>query len=239
MAIATSDVSYRSMVPVKYSSGSNSFVDYYNSKPANERVGEFWDDTRNNFLTTVKHEIKSHYLSAQDYRCAYCKQRVVVEHNAAWDTEHIIPKDKYPDFLFVPENLCISCKDCNRIKSNKNVLKNKSRKTYPDKPGDYILCHPHFHEYSKHIRIVREAVLYLPITDEGRALIEICGLLRFVLKFAGYEHDDENIGEKIVNFGTELQNAQTTAERIMIMHIMKTMLDERLRTEALKAMGTV
>lgn len=225
------------MPSVKYSVDSKDYVNSYNSKPKKEKKGNFWDNESDSLLATVKREIKNHYLFAQDYKCAYCRQRIVVEHNGAWDTDHIIHKDDYPQFLFEPENLCVSCKDCNRIKSNKSVLKNKNRVTYPENADHYIFCHPHFDEYGKHIRIIREAVLYLPITAKGRALIEICGLLRFVLAFAEYECSAEGVGQEIVRLGTDLQNAETDSERFMLMTIMRTMLDESLRKAALKSMG--
>lgn len=82
--------------------------------------------------------------------------------------------------------------------------------------------------------MIGEAVLYLPRTKKGQALIEMCGLLRFVYGFADYEISDLNFGTKVVALGTELQNAQSAFEQIAIAQILKTMLDEGLRGAALK-----
>lgn len=219
---------------VVYSEPSAQFVKTYDSKPLSAKSGADWDDKENPLLIEVKREIKNHYLKAQDYTCAYCQQKIVVNHNGAWDTEHIAPRESYPRFMFVPENLCVSCKDCNGAKSNKPVLVSKSRRTFPKQSKDYTICHPHFDVYSNHIRVVGEAVLYLPRTKKGQTLIEMCGLLRFVYGFADYEITDLNIGTKVVALGTELQNAQSAFEQIAIAQILKTMLDEGLRGAALK-----
>jgi len=234
MGVSNSD--HRHIASVKYGASVQIFVNQFNAKPRPEKSGKFWD-SKEDALTETKKEIKDHYLVAQDYTCAYCKQRVVVEHNGAWDTDHIIDKDGYPQFLFEPENLCLSCKDCNIIKSTKQVLKNKGRVTFPNKPSDYIFCHPHFHNYSEHVRIIRGGALYLPITEEGRSLIEICGLLRFSLAFAKYDYADSDIAAEVLRLATELQNAQTVSERLALKQIMKTMLDESLRADALRALG--
>ncbi|WP_410481349.1 HNH endonuclease [Pseudomonas plecoglossicida] len=228
-----------SLRPVVYSESSAQFVNSYNSKQASAKSGADWDEKDNPLLVVVKREIKNHYLKAQDYTCAYCQQKIVVDHNGAWDAEHIAPKDTYPGFMFVPENLCISCKDCNGAKSNKSVLVNKSRKTFPRESEDYTICHPHFDVYSSHIRVVGEAVLYLPRTKKGQALIEMCGLLRFVYGFANYEITDLNIGTKVVDLGTALQNAQSDFEQIAIAQMLRTMLDDGLRGAARKQLERI
>lgn len=225
--------------PVAYSEPSAQFVKAYDSKQLSAKSGADWDDKENPLLVEVKREIKNHYLKAQNYTCAYCQQKMVVDHNGAWDTEHIAPRESYPGFMFIPENLCVSCKDCNGAKSNKPVLVNKSRRTFPKNSKDYTICHPHFDIYSSHIRVIGEAVLYLPRTKKGQTLIEMCGLLRFVYGFADYEITDLNIGTKVVALGTALQNAQSAFEKIAIAQIIKTMLDEGLRGAALKQLEQI
>lgn len=224
---------------VVYSEASAQFVKIYEAKQLSSKLGNDWDNENDPLLTEVKREIKRHYLKAQSYTCAYCRQKIVVEHNGAWDTEHIAPKDIYPSFMFVPENLCLSCKDCNGAKSNKHVLVNKLRRTFPNKSKDYTICHPHFDVYSEHIRVIGEAVLYLPRTKKGQTLIEMCGLLRFVYGFADYEVVDLNIGAKVVALGTALQNAQSGFEQIAIAQILSTMVDDGLRAAARKQLEKI
>jgi 5-methylcytosine-specific restriction endonuclease McrA len=218
---------------VIYAGDEKKKVESYNGKPECEKEGGYWDDKDDRELSKVKKLIKDHYLKAQDYRCCYCKQRIVVAHNGAWDTDHIIPKDTHAAFLFEPRNLCVSCKDCNLIKLNKVVLKNQGRKRFPASPKDYIFVHPHFHKYTDHICIVQEAALYLPKTPEGIKLIEVCGLLRFVLRFANYNVADDQMGATMVKLGSALQKAKSPIEEVAIMNIIKTLVDEGLRKAAL------
>ncbi|EEW9976583.1 HNH endonuclease, partial [Salmonella enterica] len=156
--------------------------------------------------------IKSYYLLAQDYRCPYCHQKILVAHNGAWDTEHIIPKDTHPDFMFEPQNLCVSCKDCNGEKSNKNILVNKKIIRLPKKSKSYTIIHPHFDNFDDHIKIIDDALYFLPKTDKGRRTIEVCGLLRFVYKYSSYENVDLAIKQGISKFTQALLNTSDPSE---------------------------
>jgi len=193
---ATNPIVYVGMAKLK--------VEEFNSLNCELEIKGYWNKTHDGDLVELKKIIKDYYLSAQDYRCPYCRQRIVVDHNAAWDAEHIIPKDTHPRFMFVPQNLCVTCKDCNTIKSNKKVLVNQDRKTFPTESGDYLIYHPYFDVYSKHITIVAEAGYYLPKTDKGRLLVEVCGLLRFLYQFADFESSDVSIKVKMSNLQRQL-----------------------------------
>lgn len=127
----------------------------------------------------LKTHIKNHYKDEQNFTCCYCHQKIKVDHNATWDIEHIIPRSLKPTFMFEPQNLCISCKDCNVSKHATNVLKNQNLKKFPTKADQYLIVHPHFHKYEEHIEIVVEGDLYRPLSDEGQFTIITCGLLRF------------------------------------------------------------
>lgn len=175
----------RAISPVVYIGLARTKVDDFNSQTT--FCPSFWERTNDGVLSDLKKAIKDHYLKAQDYTCAYCRQRMEVAHNGAWDAEHIIPKASHPKFMFEPRNLCISCKDCNLIKTNKNVLKNKSRINFPSESSDYLIFHPHFDNYEDHVKILSISGFYLPRTDKGRALVEVCGLLRFLYKFTSFE----------------------------------------------------
>lgn len=215
---------YYALSPVQYTKPSSELVEKFLRLP--EREGGYWDGDGKD-IVAIKKEIKDHYLLAQDYACAYCKQRIEVKHNGMWDTEHIINKDEYPDFMFEPRNLCVSCKDCNTIKGKKSVIRRK-RKTYPRLARHYTFCHPHYHDYYQHVRVIKEAMFYLPITDEGREMIEICGLLRFVYKFAGYGSVENNVPIVIIKLGHELQEAKTAHEQIAIMTIIQNLVNKNI-----------
>ena len=142
-----------------------------------------WSDTK---YDHVKAEVKNHYKKDQSFICPYCKQRFQISHNAVWDIEHIIPRSLKPHFMFEPQNLCVACKDCNGPKSDVNVLKNKLRKTFPTKSTDYLIVHPHFHNYNEHIDPIVKGVFYRALSDEGKFTIINCDLLRF------YRYTDRN-----------------------------------------------
>ncbi|EKY3267942.1 HNH endonuclease, partial [Cronobacter sakazakii] len=105
---------------VSYNAPYDAFISTFKSLTAEEKEN-YWDMKGNKDLDAIKKHIKDYYLIVQDYKCPYCQQKIIVTHNGAWDTEHIIPKDTHPDFMFEPQNLCVSCKDCNGEKSNKNI----------------------------------------------------------------------------------------------------------------------
>jgi len=221
------------IMPVIYEGALKNKVDAFNKLPPEDKVGKYWESTDGGDMEDVKKYIKDHYKIAQGYRCPYCQQKLEVEHNGSWDAEHIIPKDTHPQFMFEPRNLCVSCKDCNLIKLNKRVLKNQKRVKFPDDPGDYLFCHPHYHLYSEHINIIEEAGFYLPKTKQGVHLVEICGLLRFVLKYADCDWDDEQICLQVYSLGDELINTKAPEAKIAIMSMMKTLLDDGIRKAAL------
>ena len=180
-------------------------VNSYNILKDKDKSGEYWNN-QDDELLSVKKYIKEHYIKIQDYECAYCKQKIVVRHNASWDTDHIIPKDKYPKFLFNPENLCISCKDCNREKLNKNVLINSSIKRFPKNSKDYLFVHPHFDDYNLHIKKLDSSLFFIPKDKKGVKTIEICGLLRFVYQYSNYGNISLDFKIKIGELHNELMN---------------------------------
>lgn len=191
--------------PVVYKGALKDKVDAFNALP--DVSGSYWELTTDGALSDLKKAIKDHYLIAQDYTCAYCRQRIEVTHNGAWDAEHVVPKDTHPRFMFEPRNLCISCRDCNNNKSNKNVLVNKRRVRYPDKSEDYLVFHPHYDDYDEHVSVLSVAGFYLPKTDKGRALVEVCGLLRFLYKFSSFQSVSDDLKIKMGKLQSLLMEA--------------------------------
>ncbi|RWS51272.1 HNH endonuclease, partial [Enterobacter cloacae] len=148
--------------------------------------------------------IKNHYINEQDFTCCYCKQKIVVTHNGAWDAEHIIPKSEHPAFMFEPENIAICCKDCNGEKLAQEVLTNsgiKSRKKFLTDKKHYLIVHPHFDEYDQHIEIRQDFRIYRGKTDKGINTITICGLLRF-----GKDTNYSNVPSSTLDDVTEVQS---------------------------------
>lgn len=215
--------------PVTYDGDIKTVVDNYNALAMDEKTGKYWDNIE---LYNIKKHIKDHYLKVQDYTCVYCQQKIIVRHGMAWDTEHIIPKSLYPQFLFTEENLSVACKDCNLIKLDKNILLNPKRKTFPKNSEDYLIVHPHFDEYFEHIKVISDNQIYLPIDDKGKNTIEVCGLLRFAYQYTEYGKNDTSIKieKRIVKLADELINASTPFETGFIIDCLKDLKDEYNKT---------
>lgn len=166
-------------------------------------------------LQTIKDKIKSHYHAIQNTICPYCKRKLNTKNGRDWDIEHIIPRSIAPRFMFVPENLCMSCVDCNKEKSNKVVTTSNAKSRYPLKSTQFLIIHPHYDIYEEFLVAIEPGVFYFPKHQKGRNTIEICGLNRFY-EFAGYGKDS-NILEKIkllTDSAEKASNAQIKAEML-------------------------
>ncbi|TCT34840.1 uncharacterized protein (TIGR02646 family) [Vibrio crassostreae] len=138
-------------------------------------------------LRKIKAKIKEHYKKEQSFTCVYCKNQIPISHNWIWWTEHIIPKSINDSLMFEPENLCVACIDCNRIKSDKPVHIDKDGTDFSRNSNHYKIIHPHFDKYSEHLEKV--GFQYFPIkgSEKGKETIKICELTRFI----GMELDNE------------------------------------------------
>lgn len=196
---------------IVYDAAQNNFISTFKKMSPVEKEN-YWDTTGNIELDELKKCIKEFYLRAQGFKCPYCKQEIKVKHNGAWDTEHIIPKDSHPNYMFEPMNLCVSCKDCNGEKSNKKILKSRAVINLPKKSTSYLIIHPHIDDFDSHIKIIDSATYFLPKTEKGRKTIEVCGLLRFVYNYSDYGNVDLAIKQGILKFSQALLNTTDPLE---------------------------
>jgi hypothetical protein len=230
------------MLPaIQYSAKSLATKAAFEALPKASKKGTYWDSD-NPAVIAIRSEIKNFYLAQQNYECVYCKQRIVVTHNGAWDAEHIVPKSSHPQFMFIPENLCISCKDCNTEKGDKNVLDRFSRVRFTSDPEHYLIFHPHFDTYSQHIRLLPHSFFYMPKTEKGIKTIETCGLLRFLLKYGEYGVDDTQLKKEIALRHSLLQETTDPSEYMFLiaeledlMHKLKTLAREAGMKKMLEA----
>lgn len=194
----------------------NSYLTNCGDKPA-------WDAPE---VENVKKEAKDHYKKEQKYQCAYCGNRILVTNNSVWDLDHIIPKDLAPQFMFHPENLCISCRDCNGYKRTKPVTSYSRlpKRKYPDHTK-FVVVHPHYDHYSNHIRIISNSI-YLALTDKGQYTIEVCGLSRFFRMKLDYSEPVEFV-ELIREYHDLLSNEN---DPIIIKHLVEVF---KLKTQLL------
>lgn len=221
---------------IEYTAEEKTEIDTFKLLSDTEMKG-YWEKTHEGELSGLKERIKSHYLLAQNYTCPYCQQKIEVKHKAAWDAEHIIPKDSNPRFMFEAENLCVSCKDCNLSKLNQNVLVNEHRKTFPNHTDDYLISHPHFDNYETDIKIIALAAFYLPKTVKGRKTVEICGLLRFLYKFADYDCTSTEVDERIGLLYTELMEAKDPVQKHFLLSAISKIAEEGASAQMNRAMA--
>lgn len=146
-----------------------------------------WSDEK---YSHVRKTIKDHYLKEQDYTCCFCRQRIVVKSNRAWDAEHIISKSTHPNFMFEPKNLCITCPDCNNEKRDGQVLDREDRVRFPMNSNAYKIVHPHFDSYDEHLDVIVVGKLYRIKTFKGRYTYRIYGLDRFMMD-AGLSREEK------------------------------------------------
>lgn len=223
---------------ISYDGNLQEKVKDYNAIPDNKKSGDYWENSKDKTLIALKKHIKDHYLLVQKHTCAYCKQSIEVNHNAAWDIDHIIPKDTHPKFLFEGLNLCISCKDCNNIKSNKNVLTNPKRKTLPIKKEDYLIIHPHLDSYTDHISLITNN-FYLPKTEKGRHTVEICGLLRFLYNYQNKENISLEIKQKISELNNKLMNSTNPTEEHFLLSCISDLAHKGREESKIKALEKI
>ncbi|WP_063339996.1 MULTISPECIES: HNH endonuclease [unclassified Marinomonas] len=201
--------------PIVYDENDNKVVEEYENDE--NKCSSFWNLQDNKNLENLKKKIKKYYLKIQNYTCCYCKQTIIVDHGGSWDIEHIISKSVKEEFMFTPENLALSCKDCNTIKGAKNVLKNPNRKTFPDLSSDYIIVHPHFDHYFEHISWLEKSMIYYPKENNAKGVntIEVCRLDRFLFKKINLDGEDLDSGyfEAINDLNNRVQEAETNFEK--------------------------
>lgn len=127
-----------------------------------------------------KKNIKNHLLTEQKGRCMFCR-RVIDESQASAEIEHLVPKSKYPQFETLPENLVVTCHNCNNKKGTKNPLANShpapTQQTYPNQGGDFLTIYPYIDKYEQHIDI-DETGFAVRLSQKGEVTISWYGLNR-------------------------------------------------------------
>ena len=169
------------MTPVQYSKASEAIVTAFENLPEEQMSSKYWSQ---DVVDPVRTEIKNHYIAVQKYTCVYCKRQIATANKSLWDAEHVICRDKAPRFTFTPQNLAVSCKDCNIAKGQAEVRTTK-RKKFPNESKHYLIIHPHFDNYSDHIRWIGD--ICVPLTDKGVKTQVTCGLTRFTAELLGVD----------------------------------------------------
>lgn len=136
-----------------------------------------WKDS---IYKPIKDRIREYYYSIQNETCAYCRLPI---HGGTdnIEIEHIVDKNRRGDFTFEPQNLVVSCHNCNFIKSTKRVFQVcPPLNNYPNNGNTFNIIHGHFDIYFSNIEL-RQGSIYHAITDKGDFTIETCRLDRLEL----------------------------------------------------------
>ncbi|MDR9768500.1 hypothetical protein RJP56_20870 [Shewanella baltica] len=145
----------------------------------NVSPNEKWADPA---VTELKARMKQHYIEQQEYCCGYCKVHKPSLHGGDWDLEHIMHKKNFDKWMFHPENLCVSCKECNGYKGSKLITKADSYSKFPTQASSYTIIHAHYDRYEDHIIAFVPGLTYRHKGEKhgkGWKTIEVCGLLRY------------------------------------------------------------
>ena len=141
----------------------------------NGLTAKSWDSKRKDIIN-FKKNLREDMYEKQNKLCAYCRIHVPLA-CVPMHREHIVYKDEHPQWMFLPENLCVACPTCNEFKGTHEVLEDPRVATYPKTSAGFKIIHPLYDKYSDHIELVGD-VLYKGKTPKGVFTIEKCHLYR-------------------------------------------------------------
>lgn len=143
-------------------------------------------------------DFRARLLELQNDRCVYCQMLIEADQIGYRELEHVLPKSAskactpanghsdlydrrrhtlgYASFTYEPQNLAVSCKQCNNFKGLFDPLKLRSRTPlrYPQ-ANRFLWVHPLHHKYCDHIRLRRDFT-FEGLSTEGKAVINECHL---------------------------------------------------------------
>lgn len=137
---------------------------------AKKKWGEDYTSFKSNIRRDLKHK--------QGNRCAFCRCRVSVGTSYS-NLEHIVGKDDYPKFEFLPKNLVYACVKCNFSKSTKSTLVNPVSNTYPRSGGGFTIVHAHYDTFEAHLDFIDDIIITaVPGSTKGANTIKLYKLAR-------------------------------------------------------------
>lgn len=170
-------------------------------------------NSRKKYIKSFKDHLRQDMYKKQNKRCAFCRIHVPIA-CVPMHREHIVFKDKHPQWMFLPENLCVACPCCNEFKGTTEVLVDPVTKTYPKIGDGFKIIHPRYDRYSDHIELIG-GILYKGKTKKGIFTIETCHLYRVALA-------EERVDQKMYN-----QNkGNIVAELIHLTRLSKQYVDD-------------
>lgn len=138
-------------------------------------VADDWDSGKK-YIKNFKANLRRDMYNKQNKLCAFCRIHVPLA-CVPMHREHIVYKDEHPQWMFLPENLCVACPTCNEFKGTTEVLVNPRTKTYPKSGDGFKIIHPLRDKFSEHIELVG-GIMYRGKTEKGVFTINTCHLYR-------------------------------------------------------------
>lgn len=183
-------------------------------------VAEDWDSGKKH-IKNFKKNLRTDMYNKQNKLCAFCRIHVPLA-CVSMHREHIVYKDKHPQWMFLPENLCVACPCCNEFKGTTEVLTNPKAKTYPKTSNGFKIIHPLYDKYSDHIELLG-GILYKGKTPKGIFTIKTCKLYRVNLaeERADQKMHKENKGNiiaELIHFAT-LSNQYVDDQKEFIRYV--------------------
>lgn len=201
---------------IRYENEDLEFVETYTKDKSHHRA-DFWSDES---VSEIKERVKRFYIKAQDYRCCYCKHRNMTDNLSSWTLDHVLPRDSFPQFMFHPENLAVSCHDCNIAKSAKVLLDRRTRIRFPNSSKPYTLCHPHYDSWDEHIERYGTTA-YNSLSKKGAVTITECNLFRFAEKITGSRNAMAD--RRFENYFDDLARG-TRDEKLLALDVLRTLI---------------
>lgn len=174
-----------------------------------EEGGDIWN---NDAIKEIKRKLKEHYLTTNKYQCCYCRKNFFGEFYMVIDIEHILPKKKFKDYMFEPDNLNVACKRCNmNIKGDKTDFIVNISDIIPDFKisSKYHFIHPNLDNYNEHMNYFfiiindQKLIKYKPISDKGKYTYDYFLLQKLEVDYLNYaqgvEYNRTDFSENIPN----------------------------------------
>ncbi|PFE56046.1 hypothetical protein CN318_12445 [Bacillus cereus] len=174
----------------------------------------------------TRKDIRDYLIKEFNNTCCYC-QINIPRGNTKPEIDHVVHKKIYKQFTYHPKNLVLACPNCNHLKGMKETLIRLRRvsycslKNYPCESRDFLIIHPYFDDYDKHIEI-EASIFYQPKedSDKGKETIRICHLYRLQLAEQRAKELRERIGDHKKEFsvaystGTDEEIRELTQKKL-------------------------
>ena len=124
-----------------------------------------------------KRLIKEKLLESSYGKCAYCECKLD-EESKYMEIDHFKCKDIYPDMVVNWENLVPSCKRCNGVKSNHDVVEKPIINPYENTPSDHMEIYNM--RFQPKDDVGRETINVLSLNDHERAICPRAKLVFYI-----------------------------------------------------------